>query len=65
MNFSFNFNSKQQKDNIDESAKNLSVAVESYKKAVQDGVAQYNETRKKAEEHINNGTRITRHRINL
>ena len=65
MNFSFNFNSKQQKDNIDESAKNLSAAVESYKKAVQEGVAQYNETRKKAEEHINSGTRITKHRINL
>lgn len=65
MNFSFNFNSKQQKDNIDESTKNLSVAVESYKKAVHDGVAQYNETRKRAEEHINNGTRITKHRINL
>ncbi|MEB5475988.1 hypothetical protein [Acinetobacter pollinis] len=65
MNFSFNFDSKKQKDHIDESAKNLSAAVESYKKAVQDGAAQYNETRKKAEEHINGGTRITKHRINL
>ncbi|MCU4481342.1 hypothetical protein [Acinetobacter ursingii] len=65
MNFSFKFDSKKQKDSMSESAKVLFEAVESYQKAIQDGVAQYNETRRKAEEQINRGGKITRHRIDL
>ncbi|OOV83821.1 hypothetical protein [Acinetobacter sp. ANC 5600] len=65
MNFSFRFKSDKQKNNLDESAKVLSEAVESYKKAIQENVAQYNEHRKKAEEQIDRGARLTRHRINL
>jgi hypothetical protein len=65
MNFSFRFNSDNQKNNVDESAKVLSEAIESYKKAIQENVAQYNEHRKKAEEQINRGARLTKHRINL
>ncbi len=65
MNFSFGFNSAKQKDHVKESAKILSEAVESYKKAIQEGAAQYNEHRKKAEEQVNRGARLTRHRINL
>lgn len=65
MNFSFGFNSKKQKDHMDESAKILSEAVESFKKAIQESAAQYNEHRKKAEEQISRGARLTKHRINL
>ena len=65
MNFSFGFNSKKQKEHIDSSAKALAEAVETYKKAIQDSAAQYNEHRKKAEEQISRGARITKHRINL
>jgi gas vesicle protein len=65
MNFSFRFNSSKQKEHIDDSSKVLSEAVESYKKAIQESVAQYNEHRKKAEEQIDRGARLTKHRINL
>lgn len=65
MNFSFGFNSAKQKDHISNSAKILSEAVESYKKAIQESTAQYNEHRKKAEEQIDRGARLTKHRINL
>ncbi|EPF80039.1 hypothetical protein [Acinetobacter rudis] len=65
MNFSFRFNSAKQKDNFDNSAKVISEAVESYKKAMQESVTQYNDHRKKAEERIDHGARLTKHRINL
>lgn len=65
MNFSFGFNSAKQKDHLSSSAKILSEAVESYKKAIQESTAQYNEHRKKAEEQIDRGARLTKHRINL
>lgn len=65
MNFSFRFGSTKQKESVSESTKVLSEAVESYKKAIQDSVTQYNEHRKKAEEQIARGARLTKHRINL
>ncbi|OOW10229.1 hypothetical protein MF4642_07710 [Acinetobacter sp. MF4642] len=65
MNFSFRFNSTKQKDHFDNSAKAISEAVESYKKAMQESVTQYNDHRKKAEEQIDRGARLTKHRINL
>lgn len=65
MNFSFRFNSTKQKDYFDNSAKVISEAVESYKKAMQESVTQYNDHRKKAEEQIDRGARLTKHRINL
>lgn len=65
MNFSFRFNSTKQKDQINESAKVLSQAAESLKSAMQESVTQYNEHRKKAEEQINRGARLTKHNINL
>lgn len=65
MNFSFGFDSTKQKDRMNSSAKILLEAVESYKKAMQESTAQYNEHRKKAEEQISRGARITKHRINL
>ena len=65
VNFSFAFNKAKQQEKLDESAKGMIEAVEAYQKAMQDGLAQYNETKKKAEGHINSGTRITKHRINL
>ena len=65
MNFSFRFDSAKQKDDINSSAKILLEAVESYKKAMQESTAQYNEHRKKAEEQLNRGARLTKHRINL
>lgn len=65
MNFSFRFDSDKQKDHMDKSARLLAEAVESYKKAIQESTTQYNEHRKKAEEQINHGARITKHRINL
>lgn len=65
MNFSFGFDSTKQKDRMNSSAKILLDAVESYKKAMQESTAQYNEHRKKAEEQLGRGARITKHRINL
>lgn len=65
MNFSFGFDSIKQKDRMNSSAKILLEAVESYKKAMQESTAQYNEHRKKAEEQLERGARITKHRINL
>ncbi|MDQ8974630.1 hypothetical protein [Acinetobacter johnsonii] len=65
MNFSFGFDSTKQKDRMSSSAKILLDAVESYKKAMQESTAQYNEHRKKAEEQLERGARITKHRINL
>lgn len=65
MNFSFGFDSAKQKDRMNSSAKILLEAVESYKKAMQESTAQYNEHRKKAEEQLERGARITKHRINL
>lgn len=65
MNFSFGFDSTKQKDRMNSSAKILLEAVESYKKAMQESAAQYNEHRKKAEEQLERGARITKHRINL
>lgn len=65
MNFSFRFNSTKQKDQINESAKVLSQAAESFKNAMQESATQYNEHRKKAEEQINRGARLTKHNINL
>jgi len=46
-------------------SKLLREAVDAYTKSVNEGLNQYNETRKKAEEEINRGARITKHRINL
>jgi len=65
MSFSFGFSDKKQQEKINESAKELSEAIESFQKAMQDGLSQYNETRKRAEGQINSGARITKHRINL
>ena len=65
MNFSFGFDSTKQKDRMNSSAKILLDAVESYKKAMQESTAQYNEHRKKAEEQLGRGARIAKHRINL
>lgn len=65
MSFSFRFSSKKQKEHIDESAKILSQAAEAFKSAMQESSTQYNEHRKKAEEQINRGARLTNHRINL
>ncbi len=65
MNFSFSFNSSKKKDQSNESAKIVSDAVDSFKKAMQESATQYNEHRKKAEEQINRGARLTNHRINL
>ncbi|BCX74797.1 hypothetical protein TOL5_29970 [Acinetobacter sp. Tol 5] len=36
-----------------------------YVNALNEAASQYNESRKKAEEHIQRGARITKHRINL
>lgn len=65
MNFTFGFNSTANKERVDKSGKIFSEAVEAYKKAIQESTAQYNEHRKKAEEQIERGARITKHRINL
>lgn len=65
MNFSFGFDSTKQKDRMNSSAKILLDAVESYKKAMQESTAQYNEHRKKAEEQLERGARLTKHRIDL
>lgn len=65
MSFSFRFDSAKQKDSVSNSARVLLEAAESYKKAMKESVAQYNEHRKKAEEQINRGARITKHRIDL
>ena len=65
MNFSFGFGNKKQQEKINESAKGLGAAIESFQKAMQAGLTQYNDTRKKAEGQINSGARITKHRINL
>ena len=63
--YSIRFNGSKEKDQINESAKMLSEAAESFKKAMQESATQYNEHRKKAEEQINRGARLTNHRINL
>lgn len=65
MNFSFFFNKDKQNEGINSSVKNLTEVVDNFNKAMKDGLTQYNETRKKAEEQINRGIRITKHRINL
>lgn len=65
INFSFSFDSKKQKEQMNEAAKEMSKAVESYHKAIQESVTQYNEHRKNAEEQINRGAQLTKHRINL
>ncbi|WP_347454066.1 hypothetical protein [Acinetobacter thermotolerans] len=65
MNFSFGFSSTKQKEQVNSTTKMLSEAIESYKKAIQEGTTQYNEHRKKAEEQIDRGARITKHRIDL
>ena len=64
MNFSF-LNRAKQQEKMDETAKGFAEAIEAYQKAMQDGLAKYNETREKAEGNIKRGARITRHRINL
>lgn len=65
MGFPFFFKKDKQEDQVGDASKILADAAESYKKAIQDGIAEYNEHRKKAEEQINRGARITKHRINL
>ena len=65
MNFSFKFNDSKRKDQINESAKMLADAAESFKKTMQDSATKYNEHRKKAEEEIARGAKLTNHRINL
>lgn len=65
MNFTFSFSQEKHKEHFQETSKIVAEAAESYKKAIQDGMAQYNEHRKKAEEQISRGARITNHRINL
>ncbi|MCK4089672.1 hypothetical protein HCY66_06175 [Acinetobacter radioresistens] len=65
MSFSFGFNGAKQKEHVNSSTRLLIEAVESYKKAIQESTAQYNEHRKKAEEQIDRGARLTKHRIDL
>lgn len=65
MNFSFGFSGSKQKESVNSSARLLAEALESYKKAIQESTAQYNEHRKKAEEQIGRGARLTKHRIDL
>lgn len=43
----------------------FSETLNTYTNALNDAASQYNETRRKAEEHIQRGARITKHRINL
>lgn len=63
--FSFKIDNDRQKEQIHENAKVISEALDAYQKAVKDSAHQYNEHRKKAEEQINRGARLTKHRINL
>ena len=65
MNFSFKFGNHKQNEQFSEAAKVLTEAAEAYKKAMQESASQYNEHRKKAEEQIDRGARLTKHRINL
>ena len=65
MDFSFLFNKAKQKESVNNSAKTLAATVDDFNKAMKDGLTQYNETRKKAEEQINRGAQLTKHRINL
>ena len=65
MNFSFGFSNSKQKESVNSSTRLLTEAVESYKKAIQESTAKYNEHRKKAEEQISRGARLTKHRIDL
>ncbi|MDV7620554.1 hypothetical protein ACKEPO_15945 [Acinetobacter baumannii] len=65
MSFPFFFKREKQEDHFGDTSKVIADAAESYKKAIQESIAQYNEHRKKAEEQINRGARITKHRINL
>lgn len=65
MGFPFFFKREKQEDHSGDASKVFADAAESYKKAMQESLAQYNEHRKKAEEQINRGARITKHRINL
>ena len=60
----FLFNDDKQKEHVGESD-NLSDVVDDFNKAMEDGLVQYEETRKKAEEQCDRGARITKHRINL
>ncbi|GAB3044873.1 hypothetical protein GCM10027155_07480 [Acinetobacter apis] len=53
------------KSYVTDTAKSLAYVIEDYNRAVKDGARQYNEHRKKAEEEINSGARLTKHRINL
>jgi|GEM_PF-7004289 len=65
MNFSYFFNKDNQNEKINDSAKKLAETVDNFNKAMKDGLSQYNDTRKKVEENMSRGTRITKHRINL
>lgn len=63
--FSFKVNEDRQKEQIHENTKVISEAIAAYQKAMEDSAHQYNEHRKKAEEQIDRGARLTKHRINL
>lgn len=65
MNFSFIFYNSNKTDNKKEASKLMSDAADSFKKAMQESATQYNDHRKKAEEQISRGAKLTNHRINL
>jgi len=65
MGFPFFFKREKKEDQSGDTSNTFADAAETYKKAMQESLAQYNEHRKKAEEQINRGARITKHRINL
>lgn len=65
MGFSFLFNKDKHKESVNNSVKNLASTVDDFNKAMKDGLTQYNKTRKKAEDEINRGAQLTKHRINL
>lgn len=65
INFSFRFDNKKQKEQMNEAAKEIAKAVESYQNAIQASATQYNEHRRNAEEQISRGAKLTKHRINL
>lgn len=65
MNFSFIFSNSNKINNEKEANNLLHDATESFKRAMQESATQYNEHRKKAEEQINRGAKLTNHRINL
>ncbi len=43
----------------------LSMIIADFKESYKSGIAQYNETRAKAEQHIENKSRLTKHKIKL